>query len=75
MDDAVRSHRSAAQTVKIIEGTTMHLCASGGKRGSGCIRACQAEDLVPCLNQLADDGGADKTCRASHKNSHKKFLQ
>ncbi len=29
---------------------------------------------MPRLDQLADDGGADKTGRAGHENFHRKFL-
>jgi hypothetical protein len=74
MNHAVRCSRSASQAVKIIKLAAMHLCAGSGYFCSGCIGASQAEDLVPGLDQFLDNGGADKTGRASNENSHKKFL-
>jgi hypothetical protein len=75
VDDAIGCGRSAAQAIKIIERTAVHLCACRGYFSSARIGTSQAEDLVPCLDQLADDGGADESCRASNENFHEKFLQ
>jgi hypothetical protein len=61
VDDAVRCSRCAAQAVKIIEGTALHLRTGRGDFCSGSIGTSQAEDLMPCLDQLADDGGADES--------------
>ena len=46
MNHTVRSSRSAAQTLEIVERTTMHIGACRGERLGTCVRASETEDLV-----------------------------
>ena len=50
MNHAVRSNRSAAQTLEIVERTTMHIGACRGERLGTCVRASETEDLVSCVD-------------------------
>ena len=46
MNHTVRSSHSAAQTLEIVERTTMHIGAYRGKRLGTRVRASETEDVV-----------------------------
>lgn len=50
MNHTVCSNRSAAQTLEIVERTTMHIGACRSERLGTCVRASKTEDLVSCVD-------------------------
>jgi hypothetical protein len=50
MNHTVRSSRSAAQTLEIVERTTMHFGACRGERLGTRVRASETEDLMSCVD-------------------------
>ena len=60
VDDAVGLLRAGAQAVEVVEGAAMDLGAGGGDGFGRGVRTGEAEDLVAGLDQLGDDGGADR---------------
>ncbi len=59
MDDAVRGGRSAAQAVGVLEGVTAYRDSSSSQGRGGLLRAGEADDLMPGIDEFANDGGTD----------------
>ncbi|GLQ52733.1 hypothetical protein GCM10010872_41840 [Dyella flava] len=53
----------------------MDLGARLGKRLGTFVRAGKAKHFVPSGKQFCDHGRADKSCRASNKNTHGEILR
>jgi hypothetical protein len=74
VDDAVRCGGAAAKAVEVVEGAAVHLGAGRRQRSGSGVRAGEADDLMPCFKQLADDGGSDESCCTGDEYTHSEVL-
>jgi hypothetical protein len=70
VDHSVRGGRPIAQTLKIIERSTLHIGARRSKRRGGGIRTSQAEHLMTCADEFWNDCGANEAGSPSDKDTH-----
>ena len=70
VDYPIRRGGTVAQTIQILQRTSMNLRARGDQRRCGSIRARQAEDLMPYSNQIINDGRTNKPTRTGNKDTH-----
>ena len=70
VDHAVRSGRTAAQALEIVEGASMGLGARGLHGRGRLIRTGQADDVVSRVDQLGYYGGPDESARAGNEYAH-----
>jgi hypothetical protein len=54
VNDAVRCGDAVAQAVEVVEGTAMNLGAGSRQCCCGRVRAGEADDLMPCVEEFAD---------------------
>lgn len=72
MDHAVRRGGRAAQDVEVVEASTDHRDAGLGQGVGGGIRTGESDDLVPCSDEVGNDGRSDPAGRAGDENTHVK---
>jgi hypothetical protein len=72
VDDGVRLARAIAQAFEIFERAAMGLGAHRCECLRSGIGAGETEYLMARRDELADDGGADKSGRAGHEDAHVK---
>jgi hypothetical protein len=70
VDHSVREGRPIAETIKIIERSTLHIGARRSERRGGSIRTSQPEHLMTCANEFWNDGGANEARSPSDKDTH-----
>jgi hypothetical protein len=70
MNDALGGDRTAPQAVEVLESTPMDLGAGSSNGRGGGVRAGEADDLMPCFEQIADDGGTDVSGCSGHEDTH-----
>ncbi len=73
VDHAVRRVRRRSQDVEIVQSAAPSLRAAGGERRGGLVRTGKADDPVPRVEQVADDGGTDEAGRAGDEYAHEFF--
>ena len=73
VDHAVRGGGSAAQAIQVFEIAAKRLGASRGKRLCARLRAGEAEHPMARVDELPNDGGADKTRSAGDEYTHGDF--
>jgi len=69
MDHSVHNGGPIAQTLKIIERSTLHIGARRTKRRGGGIRTSQAEHLMACVDEFWNDCGANEAGSPSDKDT------
>ena len=62
--------RAGPQAGGILHGAAVHLGTGRLHRRGGRLRPGEAGNLVPGLDELADDGGTDKPARPGNKYVH-----
>jgi len=72
VDHTISLRRAAAQTFQVLKIAAMHLGTGGGERLGPRVRPRQSENLMAGIDELRDDGGADKAGRAGEEYAHGK---
>jgi hypothetical protein len=75
VDRSFRGGRPIAQTLKVIERSTLHVGARRSKRRGGGIRTSQSEHLMTCADEFWNDCGANEASSPSDKDTHCLLLQ
>ena len=74
MDHAIGGGRAAAQAVEIFQIAAMHLSARSEKRLGAGVGTRKSKHLMARRDQFLNDGSADKSGRASNKDTHESSL-
>ncbi len=70
VDDTVGRCGGVPQTVEVLEVAPPHVNTLGRQGGGRLVGAGQAGDLVPGLQEFADDSRTDVPTRTGHKDTH-----
>ena len=70
VDHAVGRGGGAAQALEVLEVAAVHGDAGALQRCGALVRAGQADDLVPGVEELLGGGGADEAGRAGDEDAH-----
>ena len=74
VDDPVGRRGGGAQPIEVVERTAMRLGPGLGDQHGRGIRTGEPDDLVSGVDELANDGGADKPGRAGDEYTHDNIL-
>ena len=58
------------QGVQILKAPKMNLCSQTGERLGAHVRSCEAQDLVPCVDEFWDKRGTDRAGCSGEEDSH-----
>jgi hypothetical protein len=75
VDDAVGRGGAGAQAGEVVEGAAVHFGAGRRQCCGGRVRAGKADDLMPGVEEFADNRRSDVSRGAGHKDTHQEILQ
>ncbi len=70
VDNPVGRGRAGAQAVGIVETAAVHIGSQASDRCRRSVRASKAENLMPGVEELLDDGRPDPPGRSGDKDTH-----
>jgi MmyB-like transcription regulator ligand binding domain/Helix-turn-helix domain len=74
VDDAVRCGGAAVQAVEVVEGAAVHVRAGRRQCCAGGVRAGEADGLMPCVEEFADNRRPDESRCTSDEYTHSEVL-
>jgi hypothetical protein len=74
VDHAVRGGCCTAQAFEVFERAAMYRSSGGGQRLGADIRTSKAKHLMPCADELLNNGRTDETSGPGEKYLHESLL-